>query len=102
MRVAVPRDLALAVRARRRELGWSQQQLADRCGTSRKWLSQFEQGKPSVELGLTLQVLEVLELQLSVDPVNARPAVVRREHNEPGRRVDLDDHLARTSAELER
>lgn len=102
MRVVVPRDLALAVRARRRELGWSQQQLANRCGTSRKWLSQFEQGKPSVELGLILQVLEVLDLQLSVAPVNAQPTVVRREDDEPVRRVDLDDHLARMAANLER
>lgn len=41
---------------------------SNRSGTSRKWLSQFEQDKPSVELGLILHVLEVLALQRSVDP----------------------------------
>ena len=60
------RDLAAVVRGRRRDLGLSQAELAARAGVSRKWIYQFEAGKPTAELRLILAVLEALGLVLDV------------------------------------
>ena len=49
-------SIRLAVRAKRRTLGLSQAQVAMRAGVSRKWLSEFEQGKVKAELGLVLRL----------------------------------------------
>lgn len=58
------RGLGAAVRARRRELGLSQATLAGRAGVSRQWISYVEAGKPTVELGRVLQVLEALGVEV--------------------------------------
>jgi y4mF family transcriptional regulator len=60
------RDLAALVRGRRKDLGLSQAELADRAGVSRKWIYQFEAGKPTAELRLILRVLDALGLVLDV------------------------------------
>jgi HTH-type transcriptional regulator/antitoxin HipB len=60
------RDLAAAVRGRRKDLRLSQAGLAERAGVSRKWVYEFEDGKPTAELGLMLRVLDALDLQLTV------------------------------------
>jgi HTH-type transcriptional regulator / antitoxin HipB len=60
------RDLAAVVRGRRRDLGLSQAELATRAGVSRKWIYQFEAGKPTAELQLILRVLDALGLVLDV------------------------------------
>ena len=59
-------DLAAAVRGRRRDLRLSQAELATRAGVSRKWIYQFEGGKPAAELRLILRVLDALDLALDV------------------------------------
>lgn len=66
MKVRSIRDLAAAVRGRRRDLGLSQAELAARAGVSRKWIYQFEAGKPTAELRLILRVLDALGLVLDV------------------------------------
>jgi HTH-type transcriptional regulator / antitoxin HipB len=66
MKVRSIRDLAAVVRGRRRDLGLSQAELAARAGVSRKWIYQFEAGKPTAELGLILRVLDALGLVLDV------------------------------------
>lgn len=66
MKVRSIRDLASVVRGRRRDLGLSQAELAVRAGVSRKWIYQFEAGKPTAELRLILRVLEALGLILDV------------------------------------
>ena len=66
MRVRSIRDLAAAARGRRQDLGLNQAELAERAGVSRKWLVEFEAGKPSAELGLTMRVLDQLGLALDV------------------------------------
>lgn len=68
-----PRDLAAVVRGRRRDLGWSQSDLAERAQVSRKWISELEVGKPRVELGLVLKVLEQLGFSLDVEGRPRRP-----------------------------
>ena len=66
MRVRSIRDLASAARGRRLDLGLNQAELAERAGVSRKWLVEFEAGKPSAELGLAMRVLDELGLALDV------------------------------------
>jgi len=62
------KDLANAVRGRRLALGLSQSAVAERIGASRKWLYEFEAGKPGAELGLVLAVLAALDLAWTVGP----------------------------------
>jgi HTH-type transcriptional regulator/antitoxin HipB len=66
MKVRSIRDLAAVVRGRRKDLGLSQAELAARAGVSRKWIYQFEAGKPTAELRLILRVLDALGLVLDV------------------------------------
>lgn len=66
MNIRSIRDLAAVVRGRRRDLGLSQAELAVRAGVSRKWVYQFEAGKPTAELRLILRVLDALGLALDV------------------------------------
>jgi transcriptional regulator with XRE-family HTH domain len=46
----------------------SQAELADRAGVSRKWIYEFEAGKPAAELGLLLRVLDELGLAMDLVP----------------------------------
>jgi y4mF family transcriptional regulator len=66
MQVRTVHDLAAAVRGRRRELGLSQVELAAGIGVSRDWVSDFESGKATVEMGLVLRVLEALRLRIDL------------------------------------
>jgi HTH-type transcriptional regulator / antitoxin HipB len=58
--------IAAAVRGRRLSLGLSQAQLADRARVSRQWISEFEAGKPTAELGLVLRLIDALGLCLNL------------------------------------
>lgn len=77
------RDLAAAVRGRRKDVGMSQAQLAERAGVSRKWIYEFEAGKPAAELSLILRVLDALDFELELAPREVRP-------DGPEHPVDLD------------
>jgi y4mF family transcriptional regulator len=84
------RDLGLIVRARRNQLGWPQEQLADAAQVSRWWISTFESGKAHAELDLVLRVVGALGLELDVStngtkPVDGAPALPA---------IDLDELLA--------
>ena len=85
MALRATRDVAAAVRGRRKELGLTQAELAARARVSRRWIYQFESGKATAELGLVIRVLEQLGLTLEVGVAKSR----RR----PARTVDLDDLL---------
>lgn len=67
MKVRTIRDLSSAVRGRRKDLGVSQAKLAELSGVSRKWIYEFESGKPTAELGLVLRVVDALGLTLELD-----------------------------------
>jgi transcriptional regulator with XRE-family HTH domain len=64
-------EAAAQVRGRRLQLRLSQDGLAQRAGVSRKWVYEFEAGKPHAEFGHLLRVLDALDLQLDVLPRNA-------------------------------
>jgi HTH-type transcriptional regulator/antitoxin HipB len=59
--------LAEAVRARRRQLGLRQEDLADLSGVSVRFLQALEGGKRSVQLDRVEAVLDVLGLRLIVE-----------------------------------
>ena len=56
--------LATEVRARRGQLGLTQQDLADMAGVSERFVRFVEQGKPSIQLDSLLAVLDTLGLEL--------------------------------------
>jgi len=80
------RDLVAAVRGRRKSLGWTQSELANRAHVSRQWISEFEAGKPTAELGLVIRLLDALELRLTVDSGEQRQPA----GEESATTVDLD------------
>jgi HTH-type transcriptional regulator / antitoxin HipB len=71
------RDLAAVIRGRRKDLGISQAVLAERAGVSRKWVYEFEAGKPTAEFGLLLRVIDALDLQLTAMTRSASPGAER-------------------------
>lgn len=76
MRISNARDLGFYVRDRRRDLGLTQARLAGSARVSRRWLTDFEAGKPTAEVGLILNVLHALGLVLHADPADASPSGV--------------------------
>lgn len=66
-RIDIPRQIGQEVRARRTELGLTQQQLAELAGVSRKFVLRLEQGRAeAVFLRKLLDVLHALGLSLFV------------------------------------
>lgn len=84
MRISSPRDLGLHVRSTRRRSGQTQAGLAAAANVSRRWLADFEAGKPGVEIGLVFQTLSALGLVLDAQPDEPAPG-----------QIDLDEHLRR-------
>ena len=74
MQIPDPTTLGSVVRMRRQELGLSQTQLADAVGTTRQWLSRFEQATNDVSLSIMFAILEALDLSLDVSGLGS-PAV---------------------------
>jgi hypothetical protein len=66
-------DLGKVVRATRRGAQTDQITAAGLAGVGVRFLGDIERGKPTVRLGLTLQVLERLGLELWVAPRGALP-----------------------------
>ena len=64
--ISMPEDIGEVVRSARLQLGWSQTELAQRCGASQRFVSEFERGKPSAEVGKVLQVLHALGLSFAI------------------------------------
>jgi HTH-type transcriptional regulator/antitoxin HipB len=84
MKINSAGDLAAVVRGRRISLGLSQAALAARVGVSRPWLSKVEAGKPTVEFGLVIRLLDILGLRLDLAEGAGEPTTAS---------VDLDAHL---------
>lgn len=72
--LATPLDFGNTIRQRRKALGWDQARLAHEIGVSRQWVIDMEKGKPRAELHLVLRALKALDLRLSLDGSQTRPA----------------------------
>ena len=78
MRVRTDTDLGAFIRERRSKLGMDQITLAEKTGTSRKWLVEVEQGKPRAEIGLILRTLKSLGVYIDLktdSPTEPSPAI---------------------------
>jgi transcriptional regulator with XRE-family HTH domain len=107
VRIRTTHDLAVAARARRAELGLTQAEAAARARVSRKWVSDFETGKATVDLATALRLLEALGVVVEAHtPAAGRPgggprrgaagtAAARAGDSDAGGPVDLDDVLDR-------
>jgi y4mF family transcriptional regulator len=62
--VGSPADIGRLVRKARDERGLSQQEFADLAGVGRRFLSELENGKPTLELGKVLKVSAAAGLSL--------------------------------------
>lgn len=66
MRIRSATDLGAFIRERRINLEMDQSDLAEKAGTSRKWIVEVEQGKPRAEIGLVLRTLNTLGVSLDL------------------------------------
>jgi len=58
------RLLASLIKAARKRKGWSESELAERCGTTRMTVRKIEQGNPSTEIGLYFEIANLLGIPL--------------------------------------
>ncbi|MCP1727887.1 y4mF family transcriptional regulator [Natronospira proteinivora] len=58
--------LGAGIRQRRRQLGLTQADAAMACGVGTRFLAELERGKPTAQLGKTLQILTGLGLELTL------------------------------------
>lgn len=66
-RVLTTKDLGTAIRARRKELGYAQSELADFCGCGTRFISDLENGKDTIQFGKALDVASMLGLNMYVE-----------------------------------
>lgn len=57
-------EFGALVRARRKELGWTQAELATRCGTGERFIVELERGKPTCHLEKALIAARVVGIEL--------------------------------------
>ncbi len=57
-------EFGLLIRERRKGLGWTQIQLAERCGTGERFIVDLEKGKPSCHLEKSLIAARTVGIDL--------------------------------------
>ena len=72
MKTTTIQQLGKAIRTRRKELGHTQAAVAAFAGCSARYLSELERGKPTAEIGKAFQVIQILGLDLYIEPRDRR------------------------------
>ena len=74
--------LASLIKAARKRKGWSESELAERCGATRATIRKIEQGYPGTEIGSYFEVANLLDIPLLAED---------KDHlSEIQKRVDLE------------
>ena len=60
------KELGRAIRARRKELGYTQAFLADYAGVSASFLSELENGKETIQVGKMMEVISLLGMDIKM------------------------------------
>ena len=68
MRIKTIREIGLLVRTERRRRRLSLQNVAERVGCTRQWVSALEAGGERLEVALVLRTLSALEIRLDALP----------------------------------
>ena len=68
-----PLQMGNIIRSRRKELGWTQEVLAEKTGLRQATISQIETGSHATRIGTILKVIAVLDLDLLARPRQRRP-----------------------------
>lgn len=66
MSVGTTKELGMVIRARRKELGITQMEVALTCGTGLRFIVDLEKGKLTCQIGKTLNVLQSLGLAVEI------------------------------------
>ncbi len=67
MKIMSSKELGTMVRERRKELGYTQAFVSDFTGLSVSFISDVENGKPTIEFEKTLQLIQILGMDFLVD-----------------------------------
>lgn len=67
MKINTAADVGKLIRAKRKTLGMTQTELAQYSGCSLMFLSDLENGKPTIQLGKALQVIHTLGIDLNAN-----------------------------------
>ncbi|MCD8119108.1 MAG: helix-turn-helix domain-containing protein [Lachnospiraceae bacterium] len=67
MKILESSDLGVAIRSRRKELHYTQAYISEFTGLSISFISDVENGKPTVELEKVIQLLQILGMDLFVE-----------------------------------
>lgn len=60
------KDIGVAVRTARKTAGLTQRELAESCRCGVRFISDLENGKPTVELERTIRILNLLSLDMEI------------------------------------
>lgn len=66
--ISTAEELGRCVRAQRKSQNATQAEFAALCGVGVRFISELENGKPTMEVGKVLQVLKCLGLEVSIEP----------------------------------
>lgn len=84
-RILSTEDLGLAIRAVRKSSQVRQDDLAGAVGVSRRFTAEVERGKPTVQFGRVLRLLEELGIAVSIDiPDDASRVLAVLKSRQPG------------------
>ncbi|MCD7745749.1 MAG: helix-turn-helix transcriptional regulator [Lachnospiraceae bacterium] len=67
MKILEASDIGAAIRSRRKELHYTQAYVSEFTGLSISFISDVENGKPTVEVEKVLQLLQVLGMDLFIE-----------------------------------
>ena len=67
MRISDSKDFGLAIKARRKEVGYTQKYLSEFTGFSVSFISDLENGKPTAELGKALYLANLLGMNVDLN-----------------------------------
>lgn len=76
-------EFGARIRARRKQLGWTQAELAARAGTGERFVLELEGGKPSCQLEKSLLIARTLGLEIE-DLSTHQPAATTPEPEDDG------------------
>jgi len=65
-RITTTSELGSLIRSRRKELGYTQTELAEFCGCSLTFISKLENGKKTAEIEKVLRVISTLGLNITI------------------------------------